>query len=71
MAKMKIETAKISELIKTLQGIKKESGDMPVYLSSDEKGIYRFHTIHNNQSFEVDSDLKYVIIYSWQNVDLE
>jgi len=48
-------TMKISTLINELQALKKEYGNLPVYLSSDEEGN-SFGTLDAELSFGIDEN---------------
>lgn len=63
--KIKNKTLKISELIKALEFIIKESGDLPIFMSSDEEGN-SYGTI-TKESFSWNK--KAIIIYPYISIE--
>ena len=64
-----MKTITISKLIEKLQMIKKEFGDLKVYLSSDTEGN-SYGTIECDRSFGADDD--FLVIYPFQEyIDYE
>jgi hypothetical protein len=61
---------KLSEVIKKLNSIQKELGDVPVMMSSDSEGN-NFGSIDQESFATFDEDSKYVIIYPYHEGEVD